>query len=37
MVKSDVLVENCEIFISHLYLAPLQGVTPSEFHEDVRY
>jgi len=24
-----------EIFIPHLYLAPLQGVTPSEFREDV--
>jgi len=31
----DLLVENCEIFISHLYLAPPQGVTPSEFREDV--
>jgi len=25
----------CEIFIPHLYLVPPQGVTPSEFHEDV--
>ena len=25
---SDLLVENREIFIPHLYLAPLQGVTP---------
>jgi len=32
---NDVLVENREIFIPHLYLAPLQGVTPSEFFEDV--
>jgi len=32
---NDVLVENREIFIPHLYLAPLQGVTPSEFCEDV--
>jgi len=31
---SDLLVENREIFISHLYLAPPQGVTLSEF-EDV--
>ena len=29
------LVENCEIFIPHLYLAPTQGETPSEFREDV--
>ena len=32
---SDLLVENQEIFIPHLYLAPPQGVTPSEFREDV--
>jgi len=32
---SDLLVENREIFIPHLYLAPLQGVTPSEFCESV--
>jgi len=32
---SDLLVENREIFIPHLYLAPAQGVTPSEFREDV--
>ena len=32
---SDLLVENREIFIPHLYLAPPQGVIPSEFHEDV--
>ena len=25
----------CEIFIPHLYLVPPQGVTPSEFREDV--
>ena len=32
---SDLLVENREIFIPHLYLAPPQGLTPSEFREDV--
>ena len=32
---SDLLVENREIFIPHLYLAPPQGVTPSEFRENV--
>jgi len=32
---SDLLVENREIFITNLYLAPPQGVTPSEFREDV--
>jgi len=32
---NDLLVENREIFIPHLYLAPPQGVTPSEFREDV--
>ena len=32
---NDVLVENREIFIPPLYLAPLQGVTPSELCEDV--
>jgi len=32
---SDLLVKNREIFIPHLYLAPPQGVTPSEFREDV--
>ena len=31
---SDFLVENREIFIPHLYLAPLQGVTPPEFRDD---
>jgi len=29
------LVENRAIFIPHLYLAPPQGVTPSEFREDL--
>jgi len=29
------LVEYREIFIPHLYLAPPQGVTPSEFRQDV--
>ena len=33
--NSDLLVENREIFIPHLYLAPPLGVTPSEFREDV--
>jgi len=28
-------VQNREIFIPHLYLSPLQGVTPSEFREGV--
>jgi len=28
---SDLLVENREIFILHLHLAPPQAVTPSEF------
>jgi len=32
---SDLFVENREIFIPHLYLAPPQGVTPWEFREDV--
>ena len=32
---SDLLVENREIFIPHLFLAPPQGVTPSEFCENV--
>jgi len=32
---SDLLVENREIFIPHLHLAPPQGVTPSEFREHV--
>jgi len=29
------LVENCNIFIPHLCLAAPQGVTPSEFREDL--
>jgi len=32
---SGLLVENREIFIPHLYLAPPQGVIMSEFREDV--
>jgi len=32
---NDLLVENREIFIPHLYLAPPMGVTLSEFREDV--
>ena len=32
---NDLLIENREIFIPHLYLAPPQGVTPSEFCESV--
>ena len=32
---SDLFVENREIFIAHLCLAPPQGVTPSEFRKDV--
>jgi len=32
---NDLLVENREIFIPHLYLAPPQGVTQSAFREDV--
>jgi len=32
---SDLFIENCEIFIPHLYLVPPQGVTPSEFCKDV--
>jgi len=28
---SKLLVENCDIYIPHLCLAPPQGVTPSEF------
>jgi len=34
-IHSDLLVENREIFIPNLYLAPLQGVTPSEFRDNV--
>ena len=29
------LVENCDIFIPHLCLAAPQGVTPSEYREDL--
>ena len=32
---SELLVQNCEIFIPHSYLVPPQRVTPSEFPEDV--
>jgi len=32
---NDLLVEDREIFIPDLYLAPLQGVTPTEVREDV--
>jgi len=32
---SDLLVENRDIFIPHLYLASPKGVTSSEFREDV--
>ena len=32
---SDLFVENREFFVPHLYLAPPQGVTPSEFCENV--
>ena len=32
---SQLLVENCDIFTSHLCLAAPQGVTPSEFREDL--
>jgi len=32
---SKLLVENCDIFIPHLCLAPPQGVTPSEFRKYV--
>ena len=32
---SDLLVENREMFIPHLYLSPPQGVTSLEFREDV--
>jgi len=32
---SDLLVQNREIFIPYLYLVQPQGVTPSEFCEDV--
>jgi len=32
---SDLFLENRKIFIPHLYLAPPQGVMPSEFRENV--
>jgi len=32
---NDLLVETRKMFIPHLHLAPSQGVTPSEFREDV--
>jgi len=32
---SNLLVENREIFIPHLYLVPPQGVTPLELREGV--
>jgi len=32
---SELLVENCDIFTPHFCLAAPQGVTPSEFHEDL--
>ena len=32
---SELLVENFDIFIPHLCLAAPQGVTPSEFREDL--
>ena len=32
---SKLLVENCDFFIPHLFLAAPQGVTPSEFREDI--
>ena len=32
---SKLLVENFDIFIPHLCLAASQGVTPSEFREDL--
>ena len=32
---SKLLVENCDIFTPHLCLATPQGVTPSEFREDL--
>jgi len=33
--NSELLVKNCKIFIAHQYLAPLQGMTPPEFLNDV--
>jgi len=34
---SESLVENREMFISHLYLSPRGGMAPSEFREVVWY
>ena len=34
-IYNDLLVENQEIFIPHLYLVPPQVVTASELREDV--
>ena len=34
-VSEILLVENCDIFIPHLCSAAPQGVTPSEFREDL--
>jgi len=34
-LRDKLLVQNREIFIPHLYLAPPQGVITSEFREDV--
>jgi len=34
---SQLLVENCDIFTPHLCLATPQGVTPSEFREDLEW
>ena len=31
-IVSKILVENCKFLVPNLYLAPLFGVTPSEFH-----
>jgi len=32
---SKLLVENCDIFTPHLFLAAPQGVTPPKFREDI--
>jgi len=34
---SEILVENRKFLVSHLYLAPLLRVTPSEFHSRVPF
>ena len=36
-IYSELLVDNREIFIPRLYLVPPQGVTTSEFRENVYY